>query len=227
MPDPAPRHRRDELPSPSKDEIAAMAPFERLGLDRIHLAATRDSAERALALLAGTEVLGFDTESKPTFTRGEVSDGPHIVQLATREWAVIFQLHDPHSRDAAAQVLQDPRVLKAGFGLGDDRKRIVSKLGIEPRGIVDLNADFRRLGHRREMGVRGAIALLFGKRFLKSGKAATSNWSLTTLDASQLMYAANDAWAALRVHEALAARGELAPIHPHAPAAHSRTRDPG
>jgi ribonuclease D len=225
MPDPDHRHRRDELPSPSKDEIAAMAPFERLGLDRIHLAATRESAERALALLAGSAVLGFDTESKPTFTRGEVSDGPHIVQLSTRDVAVIFQLHDPHSRDAAAHLLQDARVIKAGFGLGDDKKRIISKLGIEPRGIVDLNADFRRLGHRREMGVRGAIALLFGKRFLKSGKAATSNWSLTTLDTTQLMYAANDAWAALRVHEALASRGELAPVSHHAPAPPSRAPD--
>lgn len=188
-----------------------MEPFQRLGLDRIHVAASLQGAERALELLRGGEVLGFDTESRPTFTRGEVSDGPHIVQLATREHAVIFQLHDPHSREAAATVLRDAAVAKVGFGLGDDRKRIVSKLGIEPHGILDLNVDFRHLGHRREMGVRGAVALLFGRRFLKSGKAATSNWSKTVLDESQILYAANDAWAALLVHDALRARGELAP----------------
>lgn len=188
-----------------------MAPFRRLGLDRIHVAADRDAASRALDLLAGADVLGFDTESRPTFTRGEASDGPHIVQLATREVAVILQLHDPDARAAAAAVLQDARVLKVGFGLGDDRKRIVSKLGIEPLGVHDLNTDFRRLGHRREMGVRGAVALLFGCRFLKSGKAATSNWSKVALDESQLLYAANDAWAALLVHEELRAR--QAPAH--------------
>ena len=188
-----------------------MAPFRRLGLDRIHVAASLETAERGLALLQGGAVLGFDTESRPTFTRGEASDGPHIVQLATRQHAVIFQLHDPHSRDAAATVLRDAAVCKVGFGLGDDRKRIVSKMGIEPHGILDLNVDFRRLGHRREMGVRGAVALLFGQRFLKSGKAATSNWSKLELDESQLLYAANDAWAALLVHDELAARGQLAP----------------
>lgn len=200
------RRRRDELPSPSKEEIAEMPPFERIGLDRILVAADAASAARALALLAGAAVLGFDTESRPTFTRGEASDGPHVVQLSTREHAVIFQLHDPASRDAAARVLQDARVKKVGFGLGDDKKRIVAKLGIEPHGVVDLNADFRQLGHRREMGVRASVALLFGKRFLKSSKAATSNWALPRLSEQQVLYAANDAWAALLVHDELLAR---------------------
>jgi ribonuclease D len=187
-----------------------MAPFERLELAHILVAANREQAERGLALLRGATVLGFDTESRPTFTRGEASDGPHIVQLATHTHAVIFQLHDADSRAAAATVLQDAAVRKVGFGLGDDKKRIVAKLGIAPQGIVDLNDDFRRLGYRREMGVRGAVALLFGKRFLKSGKAATSNWSLPVLNEHQLLYAANDAWAALRVHDALAAQAATA-----------------
>lgn len=202
------RPRREEPPSPSKDDIALMAPFERLGLDRVLVAASADTARRGLELLQGAPVLGFDTESKPTFTRGEVSDGPHVVQLATRTHAVIFQLHDPDSTAAAAAVLGDAAVAKVGFGLGDDRKRIVSKMGIEPRGVHDLNVDFRALGFRREMGVRSAVALLFARRFLKSGKAATSNWARVALDESQLLYAANDAWAALRVWEALAERGQ-------------------
>ncbi len=194
---------RDELPTPSKEQMAEMAAFERIGLDRILVAASRDAAARGLELLRGATVLGFDTESKPTFNRGEVSDGPHIVQLATLDHAVIFQLHDPASRAAAAEVLQDPSVLKVGFGLGDDKKRIIAKLGIQPHGIEDLNATFRARGYRKEMGVRSAVALLFGKRFLKSGKAATSNWALPQLNEAQVMYAANDAWAALRVHMAL------------------------
>ncbi|HWI12050.1 MAG TPA: 3'-5' exonuclease domain-containing protein 2, partial [Burkholderiaceae bacterium] len=69
--------------TPGKEEIAALEPFERLPLGRIDLIATAAQAERAIAELAGAAVLGFDTESKPTFAKGEVSDGPHIVQLAT------------------------------------------------------------------------------------------------------------------------------------------------
>jgi ribonuclease D len=53
------------------------------------------------------------------------------------------------------------------------------------------------------MGVKAAVAVTYGRRFIKSKKAATSNWSAQTLSAAQLVYAANDAWAALRVYQAL------------------------
>ena len=102
-----------------------------------------------------------------------------------------------------AQLLAAPEHLKAGFGLGDDRKRIIAKLGVTPEGVVELNTVFRERGYRKDMGVKAAIAVLFHRRFLKSKKAATSNWAAPRLSESQLAYAANDAWAALRVYQAL------------------------
>jgi ribonuclease D len=62
---------------------------------------------------------------------------------------------------------------------------------------------FRERGYRKDMGVKAAVAVLFGQRFAKSKKAATSNWSARTLSESQILYAANDAWAARRVAQAL------------------------
>lgn len=190
-------------PTPSKEEIDALDTFERLGLDRIRVVSTARDAEAACAELSAAPYLGFDTESKPTFRVGEVSDGPHIVQLATPEQAWIFQLHEPASRGPVAELLALSRVIKAGFGLGDDRKRITAKLGTEPAGVLELNAVFRERGYRKEMGVKGAVAVLFQRRFIKSKKAATSNWAQPRLSEAQLIYAANDAWAALRVYEAL------------------------
>jgi ribonuclease D len=87
--------------------------------------------------------------------------------------------------------------------LGDDRKRIIQKLGVEPAGILELNAIFREQGYRKDMGVKGAVAVLFNQRFQKSKKAATSNWANPHLSESQLVYAANDAYAAYVVWEAL------------------------
>ena len=191
------------LPTPSKEDIDALDTFERLGLDRIRVVSTPREAEAACAQLAAVPQLGFDTESKPTFRVGEVSDGPHIVQLATPEEAWIFQLHDPACRGPVAELLALGHVIKAGFGLGDDRKRITSKLGTEPAGVLELNAIFRERGYRKEMGVKGAVAVLFNRRFIKSKKAATSNWANTRLTEAQLVYAANDAWAAIRVYHAL------------------------
>ena len=195
--------KQNPPPIPDKEEIDALDTFERLGLDRIRLVSTAREAEQACAELAGAAQLGFDTESKPTFRVGEVSDGPHIVQLATPEQAWIFQLHDPGCRAPVARLLALESVIKAGFGLGDDRKRITSKLGTEPAGVLELNTVFRERGYRKEMGVKAAVAVLFQRRFIKSKKAATSNWSNPRLSEAQLIYAANDAWAAIRVFHAL------------------------
>lgn len=194
---------REQHPTPSKDEIALLQPFERLGLHRIVLVNTAAQAREACAELIDHAVWGFDTESKPTFFKDQVSDGPHIVQLATLQRAWVFQLHDLACRDQVAALLADARYTKAGFGLGDDTKRIVSKLAVEPAAVLELNTVFRERGYRKDMGVKGAVAVLFNRRFLKSKKAATSNWANPHLSEAQLVYAANDAWAAARVFQAL------------------------
>lgn len=191
------------LDTPDKEAIALLPPFERLGLDRITLVNTGKQAQLAHDALITSRAWGFDTESKPTFRVGEASDGPHVLQLATGERAWVFQLHDPECRAVAADLLARPGIAKAGFGLGDDRKRIIQKFGVEPAGILELNTIFKARGYRKEVGVKGAVAVLFKQRFQKSKKAATSNWANERLSESQLTYAANDAYAAYRVWEAL------------------------
>ena len=189
--------------TPDKDAIALLPPFERLGLDRITLVATGAQAREAMAQLANAPAWGFDTESKPTFQVGEVSEGPHVLQLATPERAWVFQLHDPACSAVAGELMHLQGITKAGFGLGDDRKRIIQKLGVEPAGVLELNTIFRERGYRKDMGVKGAVAVLFNQRFIKSKKAATSNWANPRLTEAQLIYAANDAYAAIRVFDAL------------------------
>ena len=194
-------------PLPAPEEIALLEPFERLGLDRIALVGSRAQAEQAAQVLLAEPVWGFDTESKPTFQAGEASEGPHVIQLATLERAFVFQLHDPHCRTLAGELLARGGVVKAGFGLHDDKRRITHKLGVEPQDVLDLDTVFRQRGYRRQMGTKAAVAVLFGRRYLKSKRAATSNWAQRQLTESQLLYAANDAWAALRVYHALGLTG--------------------
>ncbi len=189
--------------TPDKEQIALLEPFDRLGLDRIRLVATASDAHDAHAELSASEAWGFDTESKPTFFKDQVSEGPHVVQLATLEKAWVFQLHDLECRAVVAHLLAHPKSTKAGFGLGDDKKRIASKLGVEPVGVLELNTIFRERGYRKDMGVKGAVAVMFNRRFIKSRKATTSNWANPRLTEAQLVYAANDAYAAIRVYHAL------------------------
>ncbi len=196
---------------PSNDDIALLPLFERLGMHRITLVNTAAQAQSAALRLQAAPVWGFDTESKPTFKPGEISTGPHIVQLASLDHAWVFQLHDAECRSIVGQLLAQSGPIKAGFGLGDDKKRIRSKLGVEPEGIVEINTLFRARGYRKELGVKSAVAVMFNQRFIKSKKASTSNWALPHLSEQQLIYAANDAYAAARVWHALQA---LPPINP-------------
>ena len=188
---------------PSREEIALLDVFQGLEMRDIELVATAEGAARALADLGQLGVVGFDTESKPTFLKNEVSTGPHTVQLASLHRAWVFQLHDAVCCAAAASLLASSALTKVGFGLWSDRTQIRAKLGIEPQAVLDLDMVFRRRGHRNSVGVKTAVALLFQQRFVKSRKQTTSNWASKHLSEGQLRYAANDAYAAMRVFDAL------------------------
>jgi ribonuclease D len=200
-PRPKPSHR---LEVPSREEIEALEPFPGIHPSRIVLPSTPAAVAEAHAALAAQSHVGFDTESRPTFARGEVSEGPHVVQFATLARAYIFQLHLPEAREAASALLASPNVVKVGFGLDGDKTQIRARLGIEPQAVLDLDTVFRDLGYRKSVGLKVAVALVFRRRFAKSKRIGTSNWSHRNLTDGQLLYAANDAYAALRVHAAIA-----------------------
>jgi ribonuclease D len=189
--------------TPDKDEIDTLPPFAALGMGQITVVNTAEGVQAVAPALLAQRVWGFDTESKPTFTCEQVSDGPHLVQLSAAGHAWLYQLGDRASLHAVAELLESPGHVLAGFGLGDDRKRLQRKLGVSPEGILELNQIFRQRGHRKEVGIKAAVAIVFGQRFAKSKKAATSNWANDRLSPSQILYAANDAWGAYRVAEAL------------------------
>ena len=196
-----------QILSPTKEELSALQPLDCLGLRDIVLVTTAQQADAAWTALAASRVLGFDTESKPTFFRDQVSEGPHVVQLSALNKAWVFQLFDARCREVVSALLASDSITKVGFGLAGDHTQIRRTLGIEPRNVLDLNLVFRKKGYVKELGVRGAVAVLFNRRFLKSRKATTSNWANRQLTESQLIYAANDAWAAMLVFDALGLTG--------------------
>jgi len=93
--------------------------------------------------------------------------------------------------------------MKVGFGLDAERRQIPKRLHVECRGFLDLEAWFRKRGHGRGIGVKVAVAIVFQRRFAKSRSATTSNWARHPLTSKQLLYAANDAYAALMVYHAM------------------------
>lgn len=207
-PPPTLPHRRaargDGRPvAPTKAETTLLPPFAGLTLDRIHVPRTRADCEAAAAAILAAGIAGFDTESKPSFKAGEKSTGPHLVQFALADCAYLFQLRHDDCLRVAADLIASGRLLKVGFGLRNDHGQIRNRLGVQLQNVIDLDHIFRKKGYRGQIGVRAAMGAVLGRGFPKSKSTTTSNWAANELSPRQLLYAANDAFAALKIKEAL------------------------
>lgn len=184
-------------------DLDALPRFDGLQLDEIIVPDTLEAFNDAMNALLGCAQVGFDTESKPTFKVGELSTGPHLIQFASQNKAYLFRVGLDGCIGAARAILEDDRILKIGFGLSADRSRLRSRLGIELRHFIDLGTTLRYQGKKGQVGLRGAVAAVLNARVNKSRSVSTSNWANRTLTDAQRVYAANDAYAALRVFLAL------------------------
>ncbi|TCB48512.1 3'-5' exonuclease domain-containing protein 2 [Acinetobacter sp. ANC 4779] len=195
---------------PSKEQIQELPVFENLPMQQIHLI---HSIEQCLAIeqeLKSCALLGFDTESKPTFAKGEVSTGPHLIQLASHDSAYLFQIN-PQILEFLKPVFENRDQIKVGFGLKNDA-HLFRKKGIELNSVVELSKCFSAFGFPNPMGLKNAMALLFQVNFPKSKKISTSNWARKILTPAQIQYAAADAYAPVLVFEELHRLG-LLPEH--------------
>ena len=173
----------------------------------ICLVTTAPELERAVADLGQERVVGFDTETRPAFRKGE-SHLPCVVQAATARCVYVFQLRRLNFEPALARLLGDARIVKAGVALADDLRGLRRIFGFSEENIVDLGVVARRCG-LGQTGVRNLAGLLLGFRIPKGNR--TSNWAAPQLTAAQLAYAATDAWACRELFLRFEALGLLQP----------------
>lgn len=200
--------------APGGGAEAALPPYQGIALADVRLVLSAQDAQAALAVMMACDALGFDTESKPTFQKGETSTGPHLIQLSTDDTAYLFQIGAAPPAEVLAilkTVLEAPLPLKVGFGLSDDVKRLRAKLGIVAGGVVDLSVALRGSGQRNDLGAKTAVAKFFGLRLQKSKKISTTNWSMPRLSDKQILYAADDAQVALRIYRRWRETGGVLP----------------
>ncbi|MEN8292650.1 3'-5' exonuclease [Acinetobacter radioresistens] len=200
-----------ELPLlPNKEEINKLPLFKNLDASHIYvLSSLKDCLPLQYELVTAT-VVGFDSESKPTFRRGEISTGPHLIQLATAEKVLLFQLN-PDILNFLRPILANQKQVKVGFGLKND-VHLFRKKGIELQSTVELSKCFSAFGFKQPIGLKNAVALLFQQNFPKSKKISISDWSNMRLSSAQIGYAAADVYAALLVFQELRKRS-LLPEH--------------
>ena len=197
---------------------AELPPYAGIRIGDVYLVVTPEQAAAARTALLAGDAIGFDTESKPTFNKGETSTGPHLIQFSTDDKAYLIQIGasaPAHLLELLQAVLEQPALLKVGFGLSDDVKRLHAKLAIRAAGVVDLSVALRTPGQRNDLGAKTAVAKFFGQKLQKSKKISTTNWSLPRLNDKQILYAADDAQVALRVYRHwIAEGGKLPAIKP-------------
>lgn len=156
----------------------------------VRLLASSDDLARFLADLAGETVVGFDTETRPSFHKGE-SYPPALAQVATSRCVYLLPLLHLDCAEALCAVLHDAGIVKAGVALAGDLAALRERHPCEARGIVDLGRVAKQQGHAQS-GLRNLAASFLGWRIAKA--ARTSNWAAAQLNPVQVTYAATDAW---------------------------------
>jgi ribonuclease D len=168
----------------------------------------RDGEEvrRAVEVILAEEYVGFDTEARPAFRKGQHYD-PSVVQMATGELAYVFQLSACGGLKPLLPLLERENLKKVCIGVREDVRRLQKLQKFDGRGFLELTDYTYPLGIR-DGGLRKLAANLLGVRISK--KEQTSNWARAEMSERQLRYAATDAWVSRKIYEAaldLAARG--------------------
>ena len=167
-----------------------------------------ESAEaiaQAAADIAVERVVGFDTETRPAFRKGE-SYLPSIAQVATARAVYIFPLCLPDTHAVLARMLEATGTAKAGVALAYDLRTLRQVFPFSEKGIVDLGQIAKRSGYDQS-GVRNLAGMLLGYRIPKGAK--TTNWSAPRLTSAQITYAATDAWVCRELYLKFEATGLL------------------
>lgn len=173
----------------SREELANL-PIRRYD-GEVCLVSTPRDLERAAADIREELVVGFDTETRPAFRKGEVYL-PCLAQAATARAVYLFQLREPAVFEALAGLLAEPRIVKAGVAMADDLRALRLLFPFKEQSVLDLGIVARRCGYK-QTGVRNLAGIFLGFRIPKG--ARTSNWAAAKLSAAQITYAATDAWA--------------------------------
>lgn len=172
----------------SRDEINSMPLRHYEG--PIEIVRTLPKWEAVKEELKNENVLGFDTETRPTFKKGRINS-PALIQIATSKTVYLVQLAWLPFSAHIAEILARPDIIKTGVGINDDMTALGKLHPFSPAGCVDLGL-VAKTHNIPNQGLRTLAASLFGWRISKGSQC--SNWSSRNLSSRQIAYAATDAW---------------------------------
>lgn len=166
---------------------------------RIHVVISRSQAVKAVDYLLSQPILGVDTETRPSFSRGTFYH-VSLLQVSTHDTCFLFRLNIIGMSPAIVRLLEDTTVPKIGLSWHDDLNGL-HKLGKFEAGLfIDIQNHVREIGIE-DLSLQKLYANLFGSKISKAQRL--TNWERDVLDEKQKQYAATDAWACIQIYEEL------------------------
>jgi ribonuclease D len=164
---------------------------------RIFTVLTAQEADKAVDYLMKAPILGIDTETRPTFRRGQA----HLVallQVSTDNTAFLFRLNHIGLPPSLIRLLEDNTITKVGLSLHDDFLMLKKRHNFTPGHFIELQHEAKELGIA-DMSLQKLYANLYGEKISKNQQL--SNWEADVLSDAQKLYAATDAWACIKIYE--------------------------
>ncbi|MCC8172086.1 MAG: 3'-5' exonuclease domain-containing protein 2 [Parabacteroides sp.] len=188
------------IKSITKDEIATMPLEEFAG--RIIVIQNEKKTEKAVAYLSTFPMVGFDTETRPSFRKGQ-SHKVALMQISADEECFLFRLNHIGVPLCLQHFLANENIRKIGLSLKDDFGALRKRIEIEPAGFLDLQTYVGQFGIE-DASLQKIYAILFGKKISKGQRL--TNWEADILSDAQKKYASLDAWACLKIYRILEAQ---------------------
>lgn len=154
---------------------------------------------KIIHVLKKQPVLGFDTETRPTFKKGK-KNKVALLQLSTPDTAFVFRLNRMGLSDELVQILADNSIQKVGVAIKDDIIGLRELKDFSPAGFVEIQEKVKEF-EIENFGLKKLSGLLLGFRISKAQQ--TSNWEAEKLSEAQIKYAATDAWVSLEIYNRL------------------------
>ena len=164
---------------------------------RIIVIFTERDADSAVRYLMQQNILGFDTETKPSFKKG-MAHSVALLQVSTHDTCFLFRLNRIGLTDSIVSLLEDQRITKIGLSLKDDLRMLCKKRDFTPGTFVELQEEVKDIGIE-DNSLQKIYANLFGEKISKGQQL--SNWEAEILNEAQQRYAATDAWACIKIYE--------------------------
>ena len=176
------------------EEVAQLSPLQFNG--KIHIISDDRQIKTAVETLKESKIIGFDTESKPTYKKHQ-RHKVALLQLATEDIVFLFRLHYLTNYKLLFSILSDPEIMKVGVAVNGDFKELNRLYKFTPANFLELQKYIKNF-EIENISLKKMAAIVLGGKVSK--RQQRSNWEASILSDAQIKYAATDAWVSLKIY---------------------------